>query len=146
MSGEQVCSGKRSRRCGVNGVLPQLYGLRKLLDRPNLRIAAVTVTQRQLRLLDGRGKEKKIHATKLDNLPLSAGEILWLDTPQDYAQLLPQNLPQPFSAQQLAKAMGLPKQDATSLTGLFSWLGLLEGETQGRRRVWRRKSPRQIQP
>lgn len=141
VSGEQVCSGKRSRRCGVNGVLPQLYGLRKLLDRPNLRIAAVTVTQRQLRLLDGRGKEKKIHATKLDNLPLSAGEILWLDTPQDYAQLLPQNLPQPFSAQQLAKAMGLPKQDATSLTGLFSWLGLLEGETQGRRRVWRRKSP-----
>lgn len=146
VSQEVVCTGKHSRRCGVNGVLPQLYGLRSLLDHPNLRVAAVTLTQQQLRWLDGRGKEKKIHATKLDNIPLSAREILWLNGPEDYAQQLPSDLTEPFSAQQLAKAMGLPKQDATSLSGLFSKLGLLKGETQGRRRVWRRTSTRQIQP
>lgn len=137
-TGEEAGAGKRSRRCGVNGVLPQLYGLRKLLSHPNLRIAAVTLTQRQLRLLDGRGKDKKIHATKLDNLPLSAGEILWLDTPEDYAQLLPDSLPEEFSAQTLAKSMGLPQKDGTSLAGVYGALGLLQGQFQGRRRVWRR--------
>ena len=30
-TGEEIGAGKRSRRCGVNGVLPQLYGLRKIL-------------------------------------------------------------------------------------------------------------------
>lgn len=141
VTGEQVDSGKRTRRCGVNGVLPQLYGLRKLLSHPRLRIAAVTLTQRQLRLLDGRGKNKKIHATKLDNIPLSAGEILWLDASEDYAQLLPASLPQEFSAQELAKAMRIPKKDAASLTGVYGALGLLEGETRGKRRYWRRKDP-----
>lgn len=146
VTGEAVSWGKRSRRCGVNGVLPQLYGLRKLLTHPHLRIAAVTLTQRQLRKLDGRGKEKKIHATKLDNIPLSAGEILWLDTRKDYAQLLPAALPEEFSAQTLAKAMNISTKDAPALTGVYRALGLLEGETRGNRRCWRRKTGSQNQP
>lgn len=139
-TGETAATGKRSRRCGVNGVLPQLYGIRRLLTHPGLRIAAVTLAQRQLRLLDGRGKDRKIHATKLDNLPLSAGEILWLNSPADYEELLPAALPEAFTARELAQAMKLPAKEGTSLAGVYAGMELLKGEKQGNKRIWRRKN------
>lgn len=141
LTGEVAARGSHSRRCGVNGVLPQLYGIRKLLPNPRLRIAAITLTQRQLRLLDGRGKEKKIHATKLDNLPLSAGEILWLNRPEDYRELLPLSLKEPFTARQLAQALRLPQKEGSAVAGVFAALGLLEKSGRGNRRLWRRKNP-----
>lgn len=93
----------------------ELLRIKPLLPHPNLTLHLVRLDMLEYRNLDGRYGKGKIGSTRNEAIPLAFhGEIL-LQTPRDYWQLLPDTLPDPFTAPQLAKAARLSSK-ATRIT------------------------------
>lgn len=74
-----------------------------LLLHPGLSYRLLLMDMEEYRQLDGWGKEKKRGATRYERIPLRLQQELWLQSPEDFAQMLPQGLEEPFTVKALAK-------------------------------------------
>jgi len=110
------------------GVLPALVYLKPLLPDPNLSFLLVRLAGEEVRLLTG---QRRHPAQKLEFAPTEFRGAVRLHDPADYAALLPQGLPETFTAQELGKAMKLPQSGRSAAAGVLAHMGAL-------RRVGRR--------
>ena len=117
---------KVTRKPTAASILPELYGLRSLLENPRLRFCVVLLEVEDYRLKDGYGPDKKKRATKFDRYPVALLDELWLASPDDYLQLVPKSLQEGFSAKEYAKAVKLPAKQASVAANVLSALGALE--------------------
>ncbi|MBP1581812.1 MAG: hypothetical protein J6A26_05395 [Oscillospiraceae bacterium] len=101
-SGE-VSSPKRSPKSGqAYDAFMELMYLRDYLLHPNLTIQFWMLEVEEYRFLNGRGKDRKNHATRYQQVPLDLKEIVNCHSGEDYLALLPQ-LPSPFTRKELQK-------------------------------------------
>ena len=61
--------------------------------------------------------------------------MISLDTPEDYKKLLPKGLPECFNSAIFAKAIGIPRSEASYVINPLTWLGVLRqiGKVSGAR-------------
>ena len=102
---------KRSKRSvsseNIYALVRELIYILEYLRDPSLTVTVVTLNADDYRLLDGRGKDRKIGATKLDCVPT---ELLSLDDlvfPEDLRVCVPEKLPKVFAREEFAKASHL---------------------------------------
>ena len=120
-------------------VFRELYGIRDFLDNPKLHLAVPLLKTEDYRLLDGFGKEKKKRATKTDRVPVELKEELHFDRIKDAISLLPEDLPEEFTAAEFGKKTGLGANDGGVALLLFYRLGVLDREKQGRGYLYKRR-------
>ncbi len=116
-TGEVAERRKSPKKGRAQYIFPELYRLRNYLQHPKLRFCIMLLDMEECRLLDGYGEQRKKHGTKHDRIPLRLERELWLCQPSDYRQLLPEGLPEAFTAKEFAKAAGVPLK--TAQTGLL---------------------------
>ena len=103
----EVVSRRRSPRKGrVTDILPEIYRLPKLQNHPNLSFMALLMDVEEYRLMDGWNRDKKRGSHRMERLPLAIDETVRLETPSDFAALLPE-LPEEFTRKDLATATRL---------------------------------------
>lgn len=117
---------KVTRKPTAASILPELYNLRSLLENPWLRFRVVLMEVEDYRLKDGYGPDKKKRATKFDRYPVALLDEIWLASPSDYLQLVPESLKDGFSAKEYAKAVKLPLGQASVAANVLSAMGALE--------------------
>ncbi len=119
-----------TRKSNKNGtifdLLPELYRIRSFLSNPNLRICVTEVNVIEYRLLDGYGKDRKNHATKLDLVPSALLDEIYFETPNDYLRFLSDTLPENFSSADYRAMMKISSHTATAALGVLHTLGLIE--------------------
>ncbi|MBR3639406.1 MAG: hypothetical protein IKN50_02240, partial [Clostridia bacterium] len=76
------------------------------LSSPNLTLTAVSLKADEFRLRNGRGKEKKIGAEKLDRIPTELISVVEYRPCEDMALFLPSGLPDKFTRDDVSKATG----------------------------------------
>ena len=119
---------------------PELYGLKPLLTHPGLHIRLVLLDLEEYRFLDGRGRDKKKGSTKGDRVPLSLVQEICLDSPADYAQLLPASLPSPFTSKDYASAAHISRPASQTALNVLYAVGAVERVgKQGQFYLYRRK-------
>ena len=68
--------------------------------------------------------------------PANAGTVR-LKTPEDYAALLPDTLPEAFTARELSKALGLPQSQGSAAANVLVHMGVIrQTGTRGRAFVY----------
>lgn len=107
-TGEITAPKKSARRGNPLQVFAELYGIRPYLSHPNFSLKIVLMDMEEYRLLDGYGKDKKKRATKCDKFPLKLVAEYDIETPRDYMMLLPEELPDVFTAKDFAKIAKIP--------------------------------------
>ena len=113
---------KSPKRGRVAGLLPELVYLKPLLKDPNLSFLLVRLKGEELRLLTP-GKRRP--ATPLEFAPTRFLGTVVLKTGEDYAALLPEDLPETFTARQLAKALGLPAGQSSAAANVLCYMGAI---------------------
>lgn len=113
---------KSPKRGKPADILPDLVYLKPSLRDPNLSFLLVRLEGEQLRLLTGR---KCRPVTPLEFAPTRFLGTIRLKTGKDYAALLPPDLPETFTARELAKAMGLPVGQASAAANVLSFVGAI---------------------
>ena len=85
----------------------QLIYILDYLRDPSLTVTAVTLCADDYRLLNGRGRDRKIGAEKLDCVPTELIDIFDLVFPDDLARFIPEKLPEAFTRDEFSKATRL---------------------------------------
>ena len=109
-------------------VLPELYRIRDLLERDGLAICLLMLRVEDYRLLDGWSRDRKRGATRYDRMPVALLREVWLRGPQDYPQLIPEELPPLFTSRELGKAIGRSPKKASMAANVLRSLGVIRQE------------------
>ncbi len=122
----------------------ELYKIKKYLSNPNLRLRFPYLELEEHRLLDGWSRDKKKGSHRYDRIPKTfLGEVR-IESLNDYLQLLPADLPEPFTAAEFGKAVGERKETAAKVAHVLNYLGVIErDENRGRAYTYRRADNRE---
>jgi len=103
----------------------ELVHIKPLLLHPNLTLHLIRLDLLEYRNLDGWGRGKKRGSTRSESIPLAFCEEILLQTPRDYLRLLPEDLPNPFTAAQLSKAARLSSKATHVALGVLQHTGTI---------------------
>ena len=91
--------------------------------------------------LDGWSKDKKKGSTRAERYPKELIDIFTINTPRDLLKLLPENLPETFSASDLNKLMKGSSRNTYSAINTLCYLDLCENiGKEGRKNIFKLKN------
>lgn len=85
-------------------VFPELYKIKSFLKDPHLRFRLVLLDMEEYKLLNGRGKNRKIKASRFDRIPTELVREVEIERPEDFLQFVPPELEGQFTTKDFAKA------------------------------------------
>ncbi len=133
-------SRRRSPKRGrVEDAFREISSIADILPNPNVTIEVVLVEVTELRRDDGRGSWRRkgvsIVGRRLDGIV----ERYELRLAEDYLELLPGNLPEPFTNRDIVAVAGLTYRAAQSMTSSLRKMGLISiTNKRGRELLYRR--------
>ena len=117
----------------------ELYKIKSILSQENLCLCFPLLEVEEYRLLNGCSQDKKKGSCRYDWIPRALLDEIRLEKPEDYLRLIPENLPEPFTALEFGKAVGEKKQIAGIVLHVLNYLNVLERcENRGRFYTYRR--------
>ena len=121
-TGELTSRRKSSKRERVAGILPELVYLKSFLKEPHFSLLLVRLEGEALRMLTGKIRRP---VAPLEFAPTRFLGAVRMKEPRDYAALLPEGLPQTFTARELAKALGLPAGRSSAAANVLCHMGAI---------------------
>lgn len=139
--GKSFSRKKSPKKATRYSILPELYGIKSLLGREGLSfyIPLMEVEEYRLRNSDETGKRRK--AVKFDRMPVALLDELWLREASDFQKLIPESLPEKFTAKEFAAAGGIPQRQASVSLNVLRTVGAAEQcGKMGRAYLYRRSN------
>lgn len=121
-TGELKDRRKSPKRGRAAAILPDLAYLKPLLKDQNLSFLLVRLEGEELRK---PSQSRWRSATPLEFAPTRFLGTVPLKTPADYAALLPPDLPETFTARELAKALDLPVSQGSAAANVLGHMGAI---------------------
>ncbi len=123
----EVSKKRRSPKTGTAyEAFYELYKIKPLLCHPNLRLRILLVDVEDYRRLNGWSKDKKRGSTRSERIPVALAGETRIDTPAQYAQLIPHTLTEPFTSKDYAAAAKLPLHKAQTALNVLCSVGAIE--------------------
>lgn len=119
----------------------ELVYISELIATGRVSVWLLLIGEEEYRFLDGWSRDKKRGSNRYERLPTEIFDEIALNFPEDYAALLPDTLPECFTAAEYAKAAGqrMGRRVYMALAALTN-IGILENAPKrGRASVWKRK-------
>lgn len=140
-TGEMSAKRSTTRKHNVFHSLCEMYGIREYLCRKNITICVLMLKGTEYRLCDGKGKSKKIHATKYDIVPEEIEDEIWLSELSDFDIFRIDKFCGEFTCDEFARETKMLKNNARRAILTLSYLNIIEecGKC-GRKKLWRYKS------
>lgn len=107
-------------------VFPELYKIKMFLKNPNLRIRLIFLNMEEYKLLNGWSRDKKKGSSRFDRIPTSVEYEMEFSCVQDYMQLIPLELEEPFTVQAFGKAVHIKKELAGMVCHILNYLEIIE--------------------
>lgn len=131
--GELLTRRKSPKHETAYTAMREIYTLRDYIGREGFRICLCFAA------LDEYILKENSKRIKLDRVPTALTELRMLESPADFAELLPNGLAEVFTVQALSKAVHAPELQTRMFVNLLSRLGILEECGRiGRCKQWRR--------
>ncbi len=137
-SGEISKPRKAPRTGRAADALLELYRIEDHLKRDDLKVTLFLVNTIEYKAKNGKGKDKKKWAPRLERIPTELVDIITLNSPEDYAKLIPTNLAEHFTAAEFNRAASFRTRRAYYALKLLCTLGVLERRKVGRSFVYTR--------
>ncbi|MCD8119273.1 MAG: hypothetical protein LUE29_07335 [Lachnospiraceae bacterium] len=117
---------KSPRRGTPYDVFYELYKIRPWITHGHFRLKLLMMEMEELRYLDGWSKNKKRGSTRMDRIP---GELIAeydFTRPEDYMELVPLELTEPFSVKEFSQAARVDASVGGQVIPLLKDLGIVE--------------------
>lgn len=130
------------RKSPVKGTVYQafyeLYKIKPYLKNENLRLCFALLDMEEYRLLNGWSRDRKRGSCRYDRIPVAFAQEIYINRPEDYLQLIPEGLPEPFTAAEFSKAVKIQKRAGGIVLHILSYLEVIERcESRGRSYTYR---------
>lgn len=131
----QVARRRSPKRGRVEHLFQELVSLPDLINHPNFSLEVLITREEEIWRDDGQGSWRRKGWSVGDRRLVEVVSSLRLETAEDFQGLLPEELAQPFTTQDLAKALGLPRRLAQKMAYCLRQMGVLEVEGK-QKRAW----------
>lgn len=101
----------------------ELYKIKQYLKNPNLKLKIMLLNIEETRLLNGWSLNKKRGSTRFDRVPVEIISEIDIETPEDYMQLVPIDVPDQFDAKDYAKAAKINVSNARTALNILTEIG-----------------------
>ena len=109
----------------VYHAFPELYKIKQHLGHPNLSFAFPLLDIDEYRLLNGWSKNRKRGSSRYDRMPLNLFDEVRVERTEDFLQLVPYELEEPFTVRDFARAAGIHRDLSGSVLPLLTYMELL---------------------
>lgn len=134
------------RKDALSRLLSETVYILDYLDSPNLTLTAVTLKADEFRIKNGRGKDKKIKAEKVDRIPTELIAVTEYYPASDMALFLPDGLPERFTRDDVSKATGFKGRRLSGAVKALVKTGVIvDTESGGRPRYYERANGQKTQ-
>lgn len=93
----------------VYSAFPELYKIKDFLTHPNLSFAFPLVDMKEYRLLNGWSRDRKKGSERYDRMPVALFDEIIFERREDFVQVIPYELEEPFTVKDFAKAAKIRK-------------------------------------
>ena len=125
-SGEIMEKRKSGKHGRITDIFKELVFIKDYLEYEELNFKLLFFESTDYRLLNGYGRDRKKHATKLDNVPETLLGEMELNSRSDFVSFLPEDLPEEFSTEDFRLCSGTDKKTAGKEVTVLRSLGLIE--------------------
>lgn len=125
----EVTVRKSPKRMNVYNVFGELYAIRKFIASKNLRLRLITLAAEEHRVIKARTSKrgrKKVEALSSETVPTEIYDDITLSAAEDYAKLLPYDLPTPFTSADIASACRCSRSYASVMLLVLTELKVVE--------------------
>lgn len=109
----------------VYHAFPELYKIKQFLLHPNLSFAFPLLDLDEYRLLDGWNKNRKRGSHRYDRMPLTIFDEIRIECAEDFLQLVPYELEEPFTVKEFAQAAKITRDLSSATLPLLTYMQLL---------------------
>ncbi len=114
------------KKPGPCEILPELYRIKPLLGQEGLQFCVLLLEVEEYRLERPEMKVGRKRTTCYERMPVSLLGTVWLRRAEDFARLLPEGLPEEFTAQEFAKVAKLSLGKARAGLNVMRAVGAVE--------------------
>lgn len=104
----------------------ELYKIKSYLSHPNLRLCFPLLDIEEYRLLNGWSRDKKKGSCRFDRIPVAMVDEIRFERVEDYVQLIPYELQEPFTAAEFSKAVKIRPKEAQRVLHILNYLKVVE--------------------
>lgn len=106
-------------------VFYELYKVKMFLKHPNLHFRLILLDVEEYRLLNGYSADKKRGSERYDRIPVDLEGDKLLNSPEDFKELVPEELPKTFTVKLFQKATKLSPRKAGVAVNVLVYLGII---------------------
>lgn len=125
-AGEPSSRRRSPRRGSVHDVFAELVSFPWLIDHPNLTLEVLLTDQEEVRRFDGNRSRRRKGWAVVERRLLGVTGRLLIESPDDLTDLLPGELPDPFTTGDLATAIGRPRRIGQQMAYCLREAGAIE--------------------
>lgn len=103
----------------------ELYKIKTFLKHPHLKLCFPLLDIQEYRLLNGWSKDKKKGSCRFDRIPIAFVDEIVFERVEDYMQLIPYELPEPFTVTDFARAVKIKPKEAGKVLHILHYLELI---------------------
>ena len=130
---------KSPKKANVYDTLFELVRILPYVKNENLTVISPMMEIDEYRMLDGWSKDRKRGSNRYERVPVDLIGMHILHSDEDYRGLIPEVLPEQFSAGEFCKAIGRDERIGRGCMKVLENRGvLMKSEKQGRLQLWRR--------
>lgn len=125
-SGECSAFRKSPVKGNIYRAFYELYKIKNFLTDENLRLCFPLLDIEEYRLLNGWSRDRKKGSCRYDRIPVAMVDEVRLEQIEDYMQLIPYELVEPFTAAEFGKAAKIRKEEAQRVVHILCYIGMIE--------------------
>lgn len=110
----------------IYSAFPELYKIKDCLTHPNLSFAFPLIDMDEYRLLPSRGKGRQKRGSRYDRMPLALYDEIHIERPEDFVQVIPYELEDPFTVKEFAAAAHIRRDLAGITLHILHHMGLVD--------------------
>lgn len=117
---------KSPKRGSIYDVFHELYGIKFLLNHPNLSVCVMLIDMDEYRYLNGWSRDKKRGSTRCNRIPLALEKEFYINCKEDYLELLPTQLPLQFTATEFSRLTKLNRRHSWEAIEVLKYVGAIK--------------------
>ena len=123
-----ACGKKRKspKKGTVHDAYRELYKLRPMLTNPGLHIRIVLLDITEYRFLNGWSRDGKRGSSRCERIPNAVIGQLYIQSPEEFADMIPDSLGERFLSSDFAKAAGISRAGASTALNIFNFVGAVK--------------------
>lgn len=125
-TGEFTNKRKSPKKGSMYEAFFELYKIKSLLTHENFRLCLVLIDIEEYRLLNGWSTDKKKGSSRYERIPTNLIDEIYINDITEYKQLIPQGLPEQFTAKDFKTASKLTLSRSQTALNVLNHIGVIK--------------------